>query len=281
MLHCSKIGQPNRGQVPEPVERSQRKIIRETQHAIPRGARKGNARVLSSGKMFALGSIRSLLPSLLVPLSVIVALASGPAQSQGAGDDRKIAFDIPAQPLDGALTQYFQATGVQLLYDSSLTRGRRSTTVRGRYARREALRLLLTGTGLIVRYSRANAAIITTPTARTSEGPLIPLGRVVIRERFVSARLSPAERMIYYNQLEDELQTHLRGDRRTERLAFSIVVEFHVDEVGKLNNVRINKGSGDRKIDLTIRDTLGGAVVSPPPDLLDQPLSVALKGIRH
>lgn len=257
------------------------KIVGEMQHAISRRARKGQARVLSSANMFVFRSTRSLLAPLLVSIPVIVALACGPARSQEAKADQKVAFDIPAQPLDGALTQYFQATGVQLLYDSSLTRGRRSTTVRGRYARREALRLLLTGTGLIVRYSRANAAIITTPTVRTSEGPLIPLGRVVVRERIVTVRLSRAERMIYYNQLEDELQTHLRSDRRTERLAFSIVVEFNVDDGGKLDNVRISKGSGDRKIDLTISDTLRGAVVSPPPDLLDQPLSVALKGFQQ
>jgi len=231
--------------------------------------------------MFFLGLTRSLLAPLLVSMLVIVALACGPARSQGVDADRKIAFDIPAQPLDGALTQYFQATGVQLLYDSSLTRGRRSTTVRGRYARREALRLLLSGTGLVVRYSRAQAAIIATPTAGPSESPLIPLGRVVVRERIATMRLSPAERMVYYNQLEDELQTHLRSDSRTGRLTFSIVVEFRVDDAGKLNNVRINKGSGDGKIDLTIRDTLRGAVVSPPPYLLDQPLSVSLKGFRH
>ena len=231
--------------------------------------------------MLVLGSTRSLAASLLVHLSVIVALAGGPARSQEASADRKIVFDIPAQPLDGALTRYFQATGVQLLYDSSLARGRRSTAVLGRYARREALRLLLTGTGLIVRYSRANAAIITTPNGTTAEGSLVPLGRVIVRERIVTVRLSPAERLAYYDQLEDELQTYLRGDRRTGRLAFNVVVEFRVNDVGELGDVRIDKGSGDRKIDRTVSDTLRGAVVSPPPNLLDQPLKVALKGVRR
>uniref|UniRef100_UPI0019541826 STN domain-containing protein n=2 Tax=Pseudomonadota TaxID=1224 RepID=UPI0019541826 len=75
--------------------------------------------------------------------------------------EQRIAFDIPAQPLDAALASYFRATGVQLLYDSALTAGRRSGAVRGNFTPREALRQLLRGTGLIVRYSRANAAILT------------------------------------------------------------------------------------------------------------------------
>ncbi len=129
------------------------------------------------------------------------------------------------QPLDSALTRYFEMTGVQLLYDL-LTQGRRSSAVQGHYAPREALRLLLSGTGLVVRYSRANAAIIARRTLRAASGQLVPLGRVVVRERIAIAGLSPVERMAYYERLETELQSWLRGDRRTARLSFDIVVAF-------------------------------------------------------
>ena len=232
-----------------------------------------------SREMLFLRSTRPL-PALLAILSVIMALACSPARAQEPGSDQ-MAFDIPSQPLDGALTHYFQTTGVQLLYDSNLTLGRRSTTVRGRYARRDALRRLLAGTGLIVRYSRANAAIITTPSGGAGEGPLIPLGRVVVRERITPARLAPVDRMAYYGRLEAELQSYLRGDRRTGRLAFNIVVEFRVGSEGRLRDLRVSKGSGDRKIDLTVSDALRSAIVATPPDMLDQPLKVALKGARR
>lgn len=231
--------------------------------------------------MFVFRSTRSLLASLIAPVASMVVPISDAALSQQTAADQKIAFDIPAQPLDSALAQYFQASGVQLLYDSSLTQGRRSAPVRGRYAPREALRQLLTETGLIVRYSRANAAIITTSSATSSEGPLIPLGRVVVRERMGTAMLSPAERLAYYNQLETELQTYLRGDRRTGRLVFGILVELRVNDDGKLSDVRLDRGSGNRRVDLTVIDTLRSAIVSPPPDRLDQPLRIALKGVRR
>lgn len=241
-------------------------------------ARKGSGDALSSRQMF--GS-RPPLPWLLVPMAGVAGLPGAPAYSQEAQADRQITFDIPAQSLDGALAQYFRSSGVQLLYDSSLTAGRRSTAVRGRYARREALRRLLTGTGLIVRYSRDNAAIITMPSAATSDGPLIPLGRVVVRERIAPARVAPVERLAYYQQLEMALQSRLHDDRRTGRSAFTVVVAFHVGDDGRLGDVRIVRGSGDRRVDLAIIDALRDAIVPPPPDLLAQPLRVALRGIRR
>lgn len=218
---------------------------------------------------------------MFVPVAIVALPPCAPAWAQQATADGQIAFDIPSQPLDGALARYFEASGVQLLYDSSLTRSRRSAAVRGRYAPREALRMLLTGTGLIVRYSRANSAIITTPAEASTDAPLIPLGRVVVRERIATARLSPAERLAYYDELEARLQHHLRQDRRTIRLAFNIVVAFKVNGEGGLDDVRVDRGSGDRTVDAAVAEALRDATVPPPPELLGQPLRVALRGVRR
>ncbi|WCM28016.1 TonB C-terminal domain-containing protein [Sphingomonas sp. QA11] len=269
------------GRFPEPAGERHGKETWRNGARLSLAARKAGRLSLSSQEMFVFRSTRSFLVSLIAPVASMVVPISNAALSQQTAADQKIAFDIPAQPLDSALAQYFQASGVQLLYDSSLTQSRRSAPVRGRYAPREALRRLLTETGLIVRYSRANAAIITTSSATSSEGPLIPLGRVVVRERIGTAMLSPAERLAYYNQLETELQTYLRGDRRTGRLVFGILVELRVNDDGKLSDVRLDRGSGNRRVDLTVIDTLRSAIVSPPPDRLDQPLRIALKGVRR
>lgn len=204
-----------------------------------------------------------------------VAAAQQPAQANA-----RIAFDIPAQPLDAALARYFQLTGVQLLYDSSLTAGRRSSAVRGVHGPREALRLLLTGTGLVVRYSRANAAIITRADIE-AEAPLVPLGRVVVRERVAAPSISPAERLAYYGQLETELRAALKQDRRTARLAFDVVLRLRIADDGRLNAIQLTRGSGDRKTDLALIEVLAKAVVTPPPALLEQPLAIALRGRKR
>lgn len=220
-------------------------------------------------------------------LSVCLALAAISAfpfaatgtHAQAIGGDQRMAFDIPAQALDAALAQYFRLTGVQLLYDSALTAGRRSSAVHGNYTPREAMRLLLRGTGLIARYSRANAAIITTPEAKSAT-PLIPLGRVVVREHVATPRLSAIQRMEFYGRLEKELHAHLRDDKRTDRLSFSVRASIRIDTGGVLERIRIDRSSGDARADRLIAEVLTGKTVSPPPEGIAQPLLVALKGKR-
>lgn len=204
-------------------------------------------------------------------------LIADEAHAQASGGDQRIAFDIPAQPLDAALTAYFRATGVQLLYDSALTAGRRSGEVRGNFTPREALRLLLRGTGLIARYSRSNAAILTSPEAREA-APLVPLGRIVVREQVAPPpRFTMVQRLAFYGQLARELQAHLRSDPRTNRLTFSVRASIEIAPGGKLERVQIEQGQ-DSRIRQLITEVLTGKVVTPPPDGIAQPLIVALKG---
>ncbi|MDF0490363.1 STN domain-containing protein [Sphingomonas sp. H39-1-10] len=207
--------------------------------------------------------------------AALIAPPSQPAHAQAAGAGR-IAFDIPAQPLDAALARYFQLTGVQLLYDSAVTRGRRSSAVRGSYAPREALRLLLAGTGLVARYSGANAVFIR-PASPADDSPLVPLGRVVVRERAPVA-LPAADRLAYYSRLEEQLQTLLRADPRTGRLSFSVTVELRVNAEGRIAGLAIRQGSGRRTTDAALVAVLDGASAPPPPPGLVQPLAITLAG---
>lgn len=221
-----------------------------------------------------------LLPGFLVIAAIGASLlAPRPGAAQESGDQR-MAFDIPAQPLDSALAQYFRVTGVQLLYDSALTTGRRSSPIHGNYAPREALRLLLRGTGLVARYSRTNAAILTTPET-TGDAALIPLGRVVVREQAAPPRLTMIQRMEFYGRLENELQAYLRNDQRTDRLSFNALISVRVAAGGKLVDLKISRGSGDARIDRLVVEVLAGRSVSSPPDGIGQPLLVSLKGAHR
>lgn len=222
---------------------------------------------------------RFLLPGRLVLAAMgaaVLAPTSARAQDVTAAD--RVTFDIPAQPLDAALTHYFRRTGVQLLYDSKLTAGARSSAVRGLYSPREALRLLLRGTGLVARYSRASAAII---TKAETDAPLVPLGRVVVREQIAAVRLSPFERKAYYSRLESELKAYLSADRRTQRMSFATRLSLRVSEAGAVSDIQIDHGSGDAKKDRLIAAVLLGRAVSPPPIGVEQPLLVIVKGHRR
>lgn len=200
----------------------------------------------------------------------------GSVVAQEAAADAHFEFDIPAQALDAALAAYFQITGVQLLYDSEVTTNRRSSPVKGRYAPRQALALLLRGTGLVARYTGPGAAVITSPE-RSPQPMAVPLGRVVVRERVRTVAPSPVERLAYYGQLEQALEACLRQDRRTERLRFKITISLRITDIGQLAAVRVQQGSGDARTDRLVADALLGRTVAPPPIGIAQPLLIALR----
>ncbi|WP_010160502.1 STN domain-containing protein [Sphingomonas sp. PAMC 26617] len=224
-----------------------------------------------------LKTFRMVAGSLLLAAAGDATLLRDAAVAQQAASDRAIAFDIPSLPLDAALDRYFRVTEVQLLYDAALATGRRSSPVRGSYTPREALRRLLAGTGLIPRYTRPNAAILTLPAASPQAAP-ISLGRIVVRERVAIGRPSPVARLAYYGILETAFEEHLRADRRTSGLAFTVLADLSIDDHGHVVGIRLSKGTGQTRGDRAVAAVLTDTVVPPPPDGLAQPLRLSLRG---
>ncbi len=216
------------------------------------------------------------LRALLLPLAILA--VPGPvAWAQVTEPDRRIAFDIPSQSLDAALSEYFRVTGVQLLYNSAVTAGRRSSSIHGTYSARTALQLLLAGTGLVARYGRSDAVFIDVLNP-SSESTPVPIGRIVVREKVPIRGISPLERLAYYDTLRDELQELLRGEKRLDGYAFSITLRFRVDTDGKIQDLNLARGSGRSGTDKIVAQLLESATVTKPPPALPQPLSMTLNG---
>lgn len=243
-------------------------------------APKPERHVLFPASMPPLRFLRSLTAALSFFLAILTWSFGMPAHAQPEASEAPILFDIPEQPLPAALAQYFSLTGVQLLYDSNLASGHRSTRVKGRFTRRDALRRLLSGTGLVVRYSGTDAAIITIPDGN-SQPSLVPLGRIVVREEVAPVRLLSAERLAYYGLLEETLYACLQASERTERLSFSLIVHLSINADGTFRDVLVHHSSGNTKTDIVVTEVLLQASVPPPPDGLQQPLAVALRGTRR
>jgi len=83
-------------------------------------------------------------------------------------------FDVPAQPLPEALQSYGEITGVAVLIDARLLGGLRSTAVSGRYAPREALQRMLTGTGLAPHFVD-NGAFTLVPAGSADTRDAVPV----------------------------------------------------------------------------------------------------------
>jgi hypothetical protein len=205
-------------------------------------------------------------------------LITAPIPARSQQSEQQFDFDIPSRPLDSALAEYFKITGVQLLVDSTISAGQRSRAVRGLYTPREALRILLTGTGLVVRYNRSNAGILIR-AASPADGALLPLGRVVVREHVLGG-FSQRERFkSYYLILESELRNYLRNDPATSQLSFDRLAQIRIDDEGRIIEIRLDEKANDNA-SRKIVSALSGRAVTRPPSELDQPLDVALKARR-
>lgn len=94
-------------------------------------------------------SPRLLATTALVALCALAPQAR-PAAAQASVGSAGVAqrFDIPAQPLASALNAFGRQAGLQVTLASSTTRGLTSRAVTGSYTPRQALALMLQGTGL-------------------------------------------------------------------------------------------------------------------------------------
>lgn len=112
-------------------------------------------------------------------LSALMLASASPVMAQTAEPVRR--YEIPAGPLDAALTAFARQSGVQILYPAALVAGRRSPGLSGAHAPDGALAALLRETGLAHRRSRPNVFVLYDPAARAAipEEPA-ELGDVVV-----------------------------------------------------------------------------------------------------
>jgi len=96
-------------------------------------------------------------------MAVFMALVASDLSAEGlsATHGKPRRYQIPAQALDTALDAYIHTSGVQVFYETSLTRGRRSDALKGDYASEIALNRLLYGTGLAARRTDIDAFVVT------------------------------------------------------------------------------------------------------------------------
>ena len=100
----------------------------------------------------------------LAMLAGALGSAAEPASAQqipaSVRADERVEFDIPAQSLSSALSEFARQAGVNALYFSDDLRSRSAPTINGAYTREEALNRLLEGSGYSGRISGANLVLV-------------------------------------------------------------------------------------------------------------------------
>lgn len=175
-------------------------------------------------------------------------------------------LNLPAQDLEHALQAYSRATGMAVLVDRELTRGRRSISVRGRFTPQEALAMLLTGSGLMARYARSDAFTLQLP--EVSQPPAT---------RGAAARNAARINNSYATALQQAIEISLCRSPLTRPGSFRALVQVWVSPQGMIEHSRLVSSTGDEQRDEALVRSLGTARVErPAPSSLRQPVTLLL-----
>ncbi|TFY84432.1 TonB-dependent outer membrane receptor [Pseudomonas nabeulensis] len=175
-------------------------------------------------------------------------------------------LNLPAQDLEQALQAYSRATGMAVLVDRELTRGRRSLAVRGHFTAQEALAMLLTGSGLMARYARVDAFTLQLP--EVSE-PAATRGAAARN----AARLNNS----YATALQQAIEASLCRSPLTRPGSYRALVQVWVNRDGLIEHSRLVSTTGDEQRDEALVRSLGATQVQrPAPSSLRQPVTLLL-----
>ena len=182
-------------------------------------------------------------------------------------------FDLPTQPLERSLSRFAELTGLQMLYDSDLARGRTASAVSGQYAPREALSLMLADTGLAARFTSAGAVVIY--AGSSSAVTLSPI--TAVAAPVIGRSADGPEARAYAGAVQRTIIESLRASPELSIGDYEISIRLWVDGAGSAQRAEILDGSGDPARDRAfIGLTRALSFGAPPPDL-PQPMRVSFR----
>ena len=199
-------------------------------------------------------------------LGVLLAWLTGTATADPVPADLRMTLHIPAQDLARALDQYSHATGVAVLVDSQLSRGRRSLAVEGEYTAADALRRLLGGSGLMARYARDDA--FTLQVAQVEDVPS------------TEGKSSPASIAVnrsYATAVQAAIERNLCRSPLTRPGSYRAVLQVWVGRDGRVQHNRLVTSTGDVQRDTALVESFRSLRIDrPTPSALRQPVTLLL-----
>jgi hypothetical protein len=218
--------------------------------SISENASRSSFRALPQSRGVRSGQTLALVFAVL--LSVGTALA----------DDARTNFNIPAQPMAEALYAFSAITGIEILVDARSAEGRRSTAVAGTMAPREALEVMLAGSGLASEdFGPGTIALkpIPRPPADGSSGS--------------AARLD----LPYFADVQRAIQQALCADARTLPGTYRVALKLWIGRSGTVLLSKRLDTTGDAARDVAIDAVMhGGLRIGQPPADLPQPITLLI-----
>jgi hypothetical protein len=198
------------------------------------------------------------IAALVIAISTQIASVHA-VQAQAPVDNAELPFDIPAQSLETALESFGERTRLQVLYETALTTGRRSSEVKGAFTRTAALRQLLSGTGLEFTYTGEQAFT------------LVPIT--------IALRATPniADYNRFLGGVQAGVLAALCRNPETRPGTFRLAMQFWIGGAGAIEDPRLLSSTGLDRRDAAVIETLKRVAFgqSPPPDM-PQPITMVL-----
>ncbi|VVM63414.1 hypothetical protein PS662_01420 [Pseudomonas fluorescens] len=172
-------------------------------------------------------------------------------------------LDIPAQELGSALEWFSRSTGMAVLVDHQLTRGRRSIAVKGRLSATDALTRMLSGSGLMARYARADAFTLQVAEVSSIAGPASS-----------SASLAGSS---YATSVQAAIERSLCRSPLIRPGSFRALLQLWIGRDGVVQHSRLVSSTGDFKRDAALVESLRNLDIErPTPSSLSQPVTLLL-----
>ena len=185
-------------------------------------------------------------------LAIVLVFAPGAAPAQQRPD--RITFDIPAQPLSGALYSFSAASGIEVLVDARNASGRRSSTVTGTMPPHQALQALLAGSHLVAKEFEPGTVTLTVPETAIAPGAGSPS---------------------YFAEIQRAVEQTLCRDSRTLPGAYRLALKLWIGPSGEVLRSKRLDTTGDSDRDAALDAAVPSVRVgSPPPAELPQPVAL-------
>lgn len=194
-----------------------------------------------------------LCRTLMVCLGFTLTLDTAFAQNE------RTSFDIPAQALSAALETFSATSGYQILMADAGSGGLQSNPVKGLLSPRDALLQMVWGTGLEVRFTAAQAAIVIREA----------------RSQHLSASAPPRrEQERYEAVLQNDVMSALCRDEATRPGRYRTALDLWVTASGRIDRAELLSSTGDAVRDKRIVAALHALASAPPPAGLNQPTTL-------
>lgn len=227
-------------------------------------------------------SLRTGVLSALLVSAWLQAWPTWAQQAQSPASDRR-RYDIASQPLDRALMELGTVSRIDILYENGVVDKKRSHAVAGNLTEREAIAVMLQGTGLSFRFTSLNAVLVFPPERPPEPGvdawvkaegpPRLVLDTLRVTAPPMIGTPSRARFEPFGRTVQAAINQRLQNDPRTSARPFRVRLTVEIDAAGLVRRPTIIHSSGDEKLDRDIRQVLDGArMPAPPPADLPQPV---------